>query len=107
MPSKLFCHCSWPDCDDLYTSLLEVLPIHHVWIGNSVRLEFGNNDVTTYCLKKYVLRKSVFKHCVVDDGLGSHSTKNNLYLRRHHYPTGLLEYKAKNNITQQSLLLLK
>ena len=94
------CHCSWPDCAQLHSTLKGILPSNHVWNGDSIRLEFGSNDFSKFGIKKYVLHKAVFKHCVIDNGSGKMLNKSNLYLRRHHYPKVLLIYQNENRIKQ-------
>ena len=94
------CHCSWPDCDAMFKNINELSPANHVWNGPSIRLEFGSNDSKYSILKKSVLQKSVFMHCLTDDSFGNLLLKNNLFIRRHHYPTSLLEYREKHGIKQ-------
>ena len=100
------CNCSWPECDDLYSSVLSSLSEDHVWTGASVRIEFGTNSLQLLNIKKYVFLKAIQKHCVSFTTLGS-SIKSNFYIRRHHFPMALLIYKNKIGMKQYLTFLGK
>lgn len=108
IPSNLFhCNCCWVDCDDIHSLLLDNLESDHVWIGNSIRLEFGSKDISSFFIKKYVLLKSSLKHCVSTTETGGFLHSSNLFLRCHHFPVALLQYKKKNSINQTTVFLSK
>ena len=94
------CNCNWDDCDDIFDDIKKHMPSNHLWNGSCIRIEFGSNEYDKLSLKKYVFYYSVLKHCVLNNTIGSNIGNANLFLRRHHFPFALLDFRQTCVIKQ-------